>query len=100
MCALSSKALDTVFWAFSDEAHPDGDSDEDDESQGSEADSLEEEMRSATKGSKRAGERAAKGEQAREDDGTDLGDKREVAVRLLKLVRLSPSRYCLPWSAR
>lgn len=98
MCALSSKALDTVFWAcsFSDEAHPDGDSDEDDESQGSEADSLEEDMHNATKRSKLAGERAAKGEQWREDDGTDLGDKREVAVRLLKLVRRSLSRYGPP----
>ena len=114
---LSTKALDVVFWPFSEYAHDDEDveSDEDDDGEeGKDAEAEEEEgseksggsgledLREKAKRSRkrsRQQEKAGKAKrrrQAAEADGTSLFDKRLTAVKLLGLVRdRAPDRFSL-----
>ncbi|GAA5889246.1 hypothetical protein JCM8208_007814 [Rhodotorula glutinis] len=81
---LSPKALDVVFWPF---VHGDEDEDEDgsdEEGSGSEGGSAK--GRREEKGGDGRAARERAGKKRAEEDGTSLEVKRQVAVRLLKLI--------------
>lgn len=104
---LSTKALDVVFWPFSEYVHDDEDvdTDDDDGAEGEDAEEEEEEgseesggsgledLRETAKRSRKRSrlqgkvEKAKRRRQAAEADGMSLFDKRLTAVKLLGLVR-------------